>query len=74
MSQTGTEVKMQYILDGNMELAEIPKDSAVEVECPINYKLKNAFEVFVLRNILHGPVLSQISRIKLSHIVALLEG
>ena len=41
------EIKIQYILDENMELAEIPKDSALEVEYPINYKLKNAFEVFV---------------------------
>lgn len=42
-----TEVKMQYILDENGELVEIPKDKCVPVEYPIKYKLKNAFEVFV---------------------------
>lgn len=42
-----TKVKMQYILDENGELAEIPKDKCKPVEYPIKYKLKNAFEVFV---------------------------
>ena len=42
-----TEQKMQYILDKNGELAEIPKDKCKPVEYPIKYKLKNAFEVFV---------------------------
>ncbi len=43
-----TEVKMQYILDEHGELTEIPKDKCKPVEYPIKYKLKNAFEVFVL--------------------------
>lgn len=47
MSTENTEVKMQYILDENGELAEISKDKCKPVEYPINYKLKNAFEVFV---------------------------
>lgn len=42
-----TETKMQYILDENGGLAEITKDKYKPVEYPINYKLKNAFEVFV---------------------------
>lgn len=42
-----TEAKIQYILDENGELAEIPKDKCKPVEFPIKYKLKNAFEVFV---------------------------
>lgn len=41
------EVKIQYILDENKELAEILKEDAVPVEHPIKYKLINAFEVFV---------------------------
>lgn len=41
------EVKIQYILDENKDLAEIPKDECKPVEYPINYKLKNTFEVFV---------------------------
>ena len=41
------EIKSQYILDENGELVEIPKDECKSVECPIKYKLKNAFEVFV---------------------------
>lgn len=41
------EQKMQYILDENGELVEIPKDNCKPVEYPIKYKLKNAFEVFV---------------------------
>ena len=41
------EVKMQYILDENKELQEIPKDKCKPIEYPIKYKLKNAFEVFV---------------------------
>lgn len=42
-----TESKMQFILDENGELQEIPKDECRPVEYPIKYKLKNAFEVFV---------------------------
>ncbi len=42
-----TESKMQYILDENSELTEIPKSKCKPVEYPIKYKLKNAFEVFV---------------------------
>ena len=42
-----TESKMQFILDENKELQEIPKDKCRTVEYPIKYKLKNAFEVFV---------------------------
>lgn len=41
------EVKMQYILDEQGNLAEIPKDKCKKVEYPIKYRLKNAFEVFV---------------------------
>lgn len=41
------ESRVQYILDENGELAEITKDKYKPVEYPINYKLKNAFEVFV---------------------------
>ena len=41
------QTKMQYILDENKELQEIPKDKCKPVEHPIKYKLKNAFEVFV---------------------------
>lgn len=47
MSTENTETKMQYILDENGELSEITKDKCKPVEYPINYKLKNAFEVFV---------------------------
>lgn len=42
-----TEIKMQYILNEQGELTEISKDQCQPVEYPINYKLKNAFEVFV---------------------------
>lgn len=41
------EQKLQYILDENGELTEIPKEQCKVVEYPIKYKLKNAFEVFV---------------------------
>lgn len=41
------EPKIQFILDENKELQEIPKDKCRPVEYPIKYKLKNAFEVFV---------------------------
>lgn len=41
------EIKMQFILDEQGELTEIPKDKCKPVEHPIKYKLKNAFEVFV---------------------------
>ncbi len=42
-----TEIKMQYILNEQKELTEIPRDQCRPVEHPIKYKLKNAFEVFV---------------------------
>lgn len=42
-----SDSKMQFILDENGELQEIPKDKCKPVEHPINYRLKNAFEVFV---------------------------
>lgn len=41
------ESKMQFILDEDGELQEIPKEKCKTVEYPIKYKLKNAFEVFV---------------------------
>ena len=41
-----TEVKMQFILDENKKLIEIPKEKCKTVEYPITYKRKNAFEVF----------------------------
>ncbi len=41
------ETRMQFVLDENSELQEIPKDKCKPVEYPIKYKLKNAFEVFV---------------------------
>ena len=41
------EKKVQYILNENKELVEIPKESAIPVEFPIKYKINNAFEVFV---------------------------
>jgi hypothetical protein len=45
---TGTqESKIQFILDENRELQEMPKDKCRPIEYPIKYKLKNAFEVFV---------------------------
>lgn len=46
INQNEYEVKMQYILDENGELAEIPKDKCKQVENPIKYPLKSAFEVF----------------------------
>ena len=42
-----TEQKMQYILDENGKLTEIPRDKCNPVEHPISYRLRNAFEVFV---------------------------
>lgn len=42
------EQRIQYILDENGVLQEMPRADAVPVEHPIRYKLKNAFEVFVL--------------------------
>ena len=39
--------RVQFILDEKGELEEISKDRCKPVEYPINYKLKNAFEVFV---------------------------
>lgn len=41
------EPKIQYILDENGELTEMLKKDAKPVDFPIQYKLKNAFEVFV---------------------------
>lgn len=41
------EVKIQYILNEQSELVEIPKCECRPVQYPIKYKLKNAFEVFV---------------------------
>lgn len=41
------EIKVQYILNEQGELTEIPRNVCEPVEYPINYKLKNAFEVFV---------------------------
>lgn len=48
MCENITESKIQYILDENGNLAEMLKSDAVPVENPIKYRLKNAFEVFVL--------------------------
>ncbi len=42
-----TGLKAQFILDENKELQEISKDKCRPIEYPINYKLINAFEVFV---------------------------
>lgn len=42
-----TKTKMQFILNENGELTEIPMEQCKPVEYPIKYKLKNAFEVFV---------------------------
>lgn len=39
--------KMQFILNENRELIEIEREKCLPVEYPINYKLKNAFEVFI---------------------------
>ena len=41
------ECKIQYILNEQGELVEIPKCECKQVQYPIKYKLKNAFEVFV---------------------------
>lgn len=41
------EKSIQYILNENKEIVEMPKDEAKPVEYPVKYKLKNAFEVFV---------------------------
>lgn len=41
------ECKIQYILNEQGELVEIPKCECRPVQYPIKYKLKNAFEVFV---------------------------
>ncbi|MEY8433868.1 hypothetical protein AALC75_25870 [Lachnospiraceae bacterium 48-42] len=45
-----TEPKLQFILDENGDLQQIPKDQCRPVEYPIKYRLKNAFEVFVRVN------------------------
>lgn len=47
MELNNTEMKMQYILDENKNLAEIPLTDMRPVEHPIKYKLVSAFEVFV---------------------------
>ena len=47
MELNNTEMKMQYILDENKNLAEIPLTDMLPVEYPIKYKLISAFEVFV---------------------------
>ena len=44
------EPKLQFILDENGDLQQIPKDQCRPVEYPIKYRLKNAFEVFVRVN------------------------
>ena len=44
------EPKLQFILDENGDLQQIPKDQCIPVEYPIKYRLKNAFEVFVRVN------------------------
>ncbi len=41
------EKKIQFILDENKRLVEMPKEDAVPVEHPVKVPLKNAFEVFV---------------------------
>lgn len=46
-ADTENEEKIQYILNENKELVEIPKSAVKTVEYPIKYKLENAFEVFV---------------------------
>ena len=47
MNKSSEEKKIQFILDENGKLAEMPKEDAVPVEYPIKVALKNAFEVFV---------------------------
>lgn len=47
MESNNTEMKMQYILDENKNLAEIPLTDMLPVEYPIKCKLISAFEVFV---------------------------
>lgn len=47
MNKSKEEKKIQFILDENGKLAEMPKEDAVPVEYPIKVPLKNAFEVFV---------------------------
>lgn len=48
MKTDNKEQRIQYILDENGVLQEMLRADAVPVEHPIKYKLKNAFEVFVL--------------------------
>ena len=45
MELNNTEMKMQYILDENKNLAEIPLTDMLPVEYPIKYKLISAFVV-----------------------------
>ena len=44
MELNNTEMKMQYILDENKNLAEIPLTDMLPVEHPIKCKLISAFE------------------------------
>lgn len=44
---TDEKTKIQYILNEDEEITEIPKEKCVPVERPIKCKLLNAFEVFV---------------------------
>lgn len=46
-NNSNTEEKMQYILDENKNLVEIPTTDMLPVEYPIKCKLISAFEVFV---------------------------
>ena len=46
-NNSNTEEKMQYILDENKNLVEIPTTNMTPVEYPIKCKLISAFEVFV---------------------------
>lgn len=45
-----TKANIQYILNEDGEMTEMPKKDAKPVEYPIKYRLKNAFEVFVRVN------------------------
>ena len=55
--------KIQYILDENGELTEIPKDKCIPVEHPIKCKLVNAFEVFVRVNRTENYYISNYGRL-----------
>ena len=49
------KIEMQYILDENKRMIEIPKNMCRKVESPVKYKLNNAFEVFVWKSNRSGP-------------------